>query len=79
MKKFLFILIFAFVGLFATASSTTKAVTNTAIELKSNMVLSETKSPVKENVKKFALYYLGVYDVYVDGVYIGTYHVFIEI
>jgi ribosomal protein L9 len=69
MKKVFFILIFAFVGLFASASNT-KA--TQSIDLQSNMTIA------KENVSaKKGWRYLGIYDVYVDGVYQGTYHVWV--
>jgi len=70
MKKFLFVVVLAFAGLFATANS--KAVTHKSIELQSNMMLAKEGSVVKDQ----QWYYLGVYDVYVDGVYIGTYDVY---
>jgi hypothetical protein len=72
MKKLLFTLALATVGFFAQASTATA--THDAIELTSNMVISEN---VVASAEARDAIYLGVYDVYVDGVYIGTYHVYL--
>ncbi|MXV37859.1 hypothetical protein GO491_04070 [Flavobacteriaceae bacterium Ap0902] len=42
----------------------------------SNYLLEETLEDSPLKVAR--LVYLGLFDVYVDGVYIGTYHVYVE-
>ncbi|RRA95577.1 hypothetical protein [Paenimyroides viscosum] len=74
MKKLLFTLALAITGIFAQANTTNSS--NPKIELTNNMVVSEN---VLSGEEARELIYLGVYDVYVDGVYIGTYHVYLEV
>lgn len=74
MKKLFFTLALATFGFFAQASTSTIA--NEAIELSSGMVVSEN---VLSTSQAKQLIYLGLYDVYVDGVYVGTYHVYLEV
>jgi hypothetical protein len=84
MKRIFLILVLAFACVFANASNGKKVTTsqpqtqaatpNKAIEWQSNMMLSDTKTkPAADD----ECYYLGIYDVYVDGIYIGTYHVWL--
>ncbi len=75
MKKLFFTLALATLGIFAQANTVTTTANN-AIELTSNMVVSENAIPSSEARQ---LIYLGIYDVYVDGVYVGTYHVYLEV
>ncbi|MFW0717202.1 hypothetical protein [Pedobacter sp. N23S346] len=76
MKKLFFTLALATVGFFAQANTT--PVLNNTIELTSNMVVSENALSASEASAQ-DVYYLGEFDVYVDGVYIGTYHVYLII
>ena len=75
MKKFILMAAMILPCVFASAATSKKVAPNAnpSIELTSNMVLGQTADEVGEAI------YLGVYDVYVDGVYIGTYHVFLVI
>jgi hypothetical protein len=74
MKKVFFTLALALTGLFASANNDVKV--NQSIELQSNMILSEDKLSAEEARD---IYYLGRFDVYIDGVYIGTYDVYLVI
>ena len=74
MKKVFFTLALALTGLFASANNDVKI--NQSIELRSNMILSEDKLSAEEARD---IYYLGRFDVYIDGVYIGTYDVYLVI
>jgi hypothetical protein len=81
MKKLLLILVVAFAGLLANASNhkiaNSQSVTaKKSIEWQSNMILTEAKTTVKKPAA-MDCYYLGVYDVYVDGEYWGVYDVWI--
>ena len=60
----------ALTSLFASANNDVKV--NQLIELQPNMILSEEKL----SAEKPLVIYLGEYDVYVDGVYIGTYDLY---
>lgn len=69
MKKVLLALTLVFAVFFASA----KTVPATkSIELQSNMMISKEAKVAKKGWE-----YLGVYDVYVNGVYQGTYHVWV--
>jgi hypothetical protein len=74
MKKVFFTLALALTGLFASANNDVNV--NQSIELQSNMILSEDKLSAEEARD---IYYLGRFDVYIDGVYIGTYDVYLVI
>lgn len=72
MKKYLFATLFAVIGLFtmdASAATSSAITSNNAIELQENMYLSN-------EMDADDCTYLGIYDVYVDGCYVGTYHVY---
>jgi hypothetical protein len=81
MKKFLLILMLAFTGLLANASNHKKVAPGKSvapiqsIELQSNMVLVDAKTPASQRLGD--CYYLGLYHVYVDGVYWGLYDVYV--
>jgi hypothetical protein len=72
MKKAFLTLAFALTGLFANANNEISVAQS--IELQSNMIISEEKLSAEEARE---VYYLGRFDVYVDGVYIGTYDVYL--
>lgn len=74
MKRVFFTLVLALTGLFASANS--EVPVNRSIELQPNMILSEEKLSLEEAREA---YYLGRFDVYVNGVYIGTYDVYVII
>ena len=74
MKKVFITLVLAITVFFAQAYTSSSI--NPTIELNSNMVVSESVLPISETQE---LIYLGEFDVYLDGVYIGTYHVYVLI
>ena len=74
MKNLFFTMALALTGLFANANN--EVPTNKSIELQTNMILSAEKLSADEDDQ---LIYLGRFRVYVDGVYIGTYDVYLEV
>ena len=58
------------------ANANNKVPINKSIELQTNMILSAEKLSADEDDQ---LIYLGRFRVYVDGVYIGTYDVYLEV
>jgi opacity protein-like surface antigen len=74
MKKFLFTAILALSLTFTTSAATaTEATPIQSIELTENMVINT----YGETLNDEDCDYIGVYDVFVDGVYIGRYDVYI--
>jgi len=84
MKKFFLAIAIAMTGLAAHANTTVNTISTPTtlnddiknIELEKNMVTSKTKLPESE-VSARKLVYLGLYNVYLNGQYIGTYHVYL--
>ncbi len=88
MKNIIFILAFMLTGSFAFANNTIENETcieqisqYSTLELSSsemdNVILSHDNSLDLDNADEDNVYYLGLCDVYVDGKYVGTYHVYI--
>ncbi len=77
MKKVFLIIVLAFAGFLANASNGKKVTPIKPIELQKNMVLSTDKTTPKKVQQAWDCYYMGVYDVYVDGDYWGVYDVWI--